>query len=99
MIKTILTLLNRHETCLLWGQGTYDPTHVLFGFGAHAEEGVCRGRMGKSEVSGGTAQDEPIIGIPELQREEQRLDDSCRQKSPLKETRVEWDPRRGTVQN
>ena len=32
---------------ILWGQGTYDPTHALLGPGARAEEDICRGRMGK----------------------------------------------------
>ena len=31
----------------MWGQGTYDPAHALLGPEARAEEGICRGRMGK----------------------------------------------------
>ena len=31
----------------MWGQGTCDPAHALLGPEARAEEGICRGRMGK----------------------------------------------------
>ena len=31
----------------LWGQRTYDPVHALLGPKAHAEEDICRGRIGK----------------------------------------------------
>ena len=37
---------------------------------------------GKAEVSSGTAEDDPVLGTPGLQGEEQRLDDGCRQKKP-----------------
>ena len=37
---------------------------------------------GKAEVSSGTAEDDPVLGTPELQGEEQRLDDDCPQKAP-----------------
>ena len=59
---------------------------------------VCaRDEWGKAEVSRGTAEDDPVLGTPGLQGEEQRLDDGCPQKSPLKEMRVEWDSHGGTV--
>ena len=55
---------------------------------------------GKAEVSSGTAKDDPVLGIPGLQGEKQRLDDGCPQKkSPLNEMRVEWDLCGGTVRN
>ena len=50
---------------------------------------------GKAEVSGGTAEDDPVLGTTRLQREEQRLVEGC----PLKKMRVEWDPRGGTTRN
>ena len=31
----------------MWGRETYDPARALLGLRAHAEEGVCRGRMMK----------------------------------------------------
>ena len=61
----------------MWGQGTYGPTHALLGLGARAED-----EWGKAEVSSETAEDDPVLGIPRLQGEEQRLDDGCRQKKP-----------------
>ena len=41
----------------------------------------------------GAAEDDPVLGPPELQGEEQRLDEGCPQKAPPKKVRVEWDPR------
>ena len=79
----------------MWGQGTYDPDHALLGPKARAEEGICRGRIGKGRDAGGTAEDDLVLGTPRLQREEQRLIEGCPQKSPMKEMRVEWDPRGG----
>ena len=55
--------------------------------------------MGEAEVSRGAAKDDPVLGTPELQGEDQRLDEGCPQKAPPKEVRVEWDPRGGTVHN
>ena len=66
----------------MWGQGTYDPAHALLGFRAHAEEGICRGRIGKGRNAGGIAEDDPILGTPRLQREEQHLVEGCPQKAP-----------------
>ena len=37
---------------------------------------------GKAEVSGGTAEDDLVLGTPRLQREEQRLVEGCPQKAP-----------------
>ena len=39
----------------MWGQGTYDPAHVLLGLGAYAEEGICQGRMEKGRSVGGNS--------------------------------------------
>ena len=66
----------------MWGQGTYDPAHALLGRGAHVEEGVCRGRMGKGRNAGGTAEDDPVLGTPRLQREEKHLVEGRPQKAP-----------------
>ena len=43
----------------MWGQGTYGPTHALLGLGAHAEGGICRGRMGKGRSVEGNSQGRP----------------------------------------
>ena len=44
---------------------------------------VCaEDKWGKVEVSRGIAEDEPVLGTPGLQGEEQRLDDGCHQKKP-----------------
>jgi len=37
----------------MWGQGTYDLAHALLGPGARADEGICRGRIGKGRSVGG----------------------------------------------
>ena len=37
---------------------------------------------GKAEVSSGTAEDDPVLGTPGLQGEEQRLDDGYPEKAP-----------------
>ena len=37
---------------------------------------------GKFEVSRGTAEDDPVLGTPGLQGEEQRLDEGYPQKAP-----------------
>ena len=66
----------------MWGQGTYDSVHALLGLGTHAEGGVCRGQMGKAEVSRGTAEVDPVLGTPGLQGEEPRLDEGRPQKAP-----------------
>ena len=65
----------------MWGQRTYDPAHALLGPKARAEEGICRGRIGKGRNARGTAED-PVLGIPRLQREEQHLVENCPQKAP-----------------
>jgi len=83
----------------VWGQGTYDPAHALLGPRARAKKGICRGRIGKGRSAGGTTEDDPVLGTPRLQREAQHLIERLPPKSPLKERRVEWDPREGTVQN
>ena len=54
----------------LWGRGTYDLAHALLGPKARAEEGICRGRMGKGRNAGGAAEDDTILGTPRLQRGE-----------------------------
>ena len=56
-------------------------------------------KWGEAEVSREAAEDDLVLGTPELQGEEQRLDEGYPQKSPPKEVRVEWDPRGGTVHN
>ena len=61
----------------MWGQGTYGPTHALLGLGARAED-----EWGKAEVSRGIAEDDPVLGTPGLQGEEQRLDEGRPQKAP-----------------
>ena len=66
----------------MWGQGTYDPAHVLLGPRARAEEGICRGRMGKGQNAGGTAENDLVLGTRRLQREEQHLVEGCPQKAP-----------------
>ena len=66
----------------MWGQGTYDPAHALLGPRARAEEGTCRGRMGKGRNAEGTAEDDPVLGTLRLQKEEQHLAESCPQKAP-----------------
>ena len=66
----------------MWGQGTYDPAHALLGPRARAEEDICRGRMGKGQNTEGTAEDDPVLDIPRLQREEQHLVESFPQKAP-----------------
>ena len=37
---------------------------------------------GKAEVSGGTTEDDPVLGTPRLQRKEQHLVEGCPQKAP-----------------
>ena len=66
----------------MWGQRTYDPAHALLGLRARAEEGICRGRIGKDQNAGGIAEDDLVLGIPRLQREEQPLVEGCPQKVP-----------------
>ena len=36
---------------LLWGQRTYDPAHFPLRLKACAEEGSCRGRVGKGQIA------------------------------------------------
>ena len=66
----------------MWGQGTYDPAHALLRPRARAEEDICRGRMEKGRNAGGTAEDDPVLGTPRLQREEQHLIEGYPQKAP-----------------
>ena len=66
----------------LWGQRTYGLAHALLGPRAHAEEGICRGRIGKGRSARGTAEDDPVLGIPRFQREKQHLVECCPQKAP-----------------
>ena len=66
----------------LWGQGTYDPAHALLGPGAMPRRVFAEAEWGKAEVSSGTAEDDPVLGTPRLQGEEQCLDDGCPQKAP-----------------
>ena len=49
---------------------------------ARAEEGICRGQMGKGRNAGGTAEDDLVLDTPRLQREEQPLVEGCPQKAP-----------------
>ena len=70
----------------MWGQGTYDPAHALLGPGARVEEGICRGRIGKGRNAGGTAEDDPVLSTPRLQREEQHLVKGCPKKPPEGDT-------------
>ena len=65
----------------MWGQGTYDPAHALLGPRARAEEGIYRERMGKGRNAGDTAEDDPVLGTPRLQREEQHFVEGCPQKA------------------
>ena len=74
--------LNKNHYNYVWGQGTYDPAHAPLGPGTRAEEGICRGRMGKGRNAGGTAEDDPVLDTPRLQREEQHLVEGCPQKAP-----------------
>ena len=66
-----------HTNIYMWGQGTYDLANALLGPRARAEEGICRGRIGKGRNVGSTVEDDPVIGIPRLQREEQHLVEGC----------------------
>ena len=66
----------------MWGQRTYDPAHALLGPKTRAEEVICRGRIRKGRNTEGTAKDNPVLGIPRLQREEQHLVENCPQKAP-----------------
>ena len=53
-IHKILQLLSMMFHILkLWGQRTYDLTHALLGPRARAEEGICRGRIGKGRNAWG----------------------------------------------
>ena len=82
----------------MWGQGPYDPAHGLVGPRARAKEGICRGRMGKGRNAKGTAEDNPVLGTPRLQREEQHLVEGCSQKTPEGDT-IRMGPTWGTVRN
>ena len=66
----------------LWGQGTYDPAHALLGLGPMPRRVRAEDGWGKAEVSRGAAEDDLVLGTPELQGEEQRLDEGCPQKAP-----------------
>ena len=66
----------------MWGQGTYDPAHALLGLGPMLRRVCAEDEWGKVEVSRGTAEDDPVLGIPRLQGEEQRLDEGRPQKAP-----------------
>ena len=66
----------------MWGQGTYDPAHALLGLGPMPRRVHAEDECGKAEVSRGTAEDDPVLGTPGLQGEEQRLDEGCPQKAP-----------------
>ena len=67
---------------LMWGQGTYDPTHALLGLGPMPRRVCDEDEWGKAEVSRGTAEDDPVLGTPGLQGEEQHLDEGRPQKAP-----------------
>ena len=67
---------------VLWGQGTYDPTHALLGLGPMSRRVCAEDEWGKAEVSRGIAEDDPVLGTPGLQGEEQRLDEGRPQKAP-----------------
>ena len=61
----------------MWGQGTYDPAYALLGFGPMPRRVRAEDEWGKAEVSRGATEDDPVLGTPELQGEEQRLDEGC----------------------
>ena len=61
----------------MWGQGTYDPAHALLGLRPMPRRVCAEDGWGKAEVSRGVAEDDPVLGTPELQGEEQRLDEGC----------------------
>ena len=60
--------------------------HALLGLRARAEEGICRGQMRKCRNAGCTAEDDPVLGTPRLQREEQHLVEGCPKKPPEGDT-------------
>ena len=66
---------------ILWSQETYDSVHALLGPRTRAENGICRGRIEKGRSAGGTAEDDPVLGTPILQREEQHIVEGCPQKA------------------
>ena len=53
IIKVLQLLSMIFHILKLWGQRTYDPTHALLGPKARAEEGICRGRIGKGRNAWG----------------------------------------------
>ena len=57
------------------------PT-IYQGLGPVPRRVFAEDEWGKAEVSGGTAEDDLVLGTPRLQREEQRLVEGCPQKAP-----------------
>ena len=66
----------------MWGRGAYNPAHALSGLRARAEEVTCREQMINAKVSRGTVEDDPILGTPGLQWEEQSHNEGYPQTVP-----------------
>ena len=55
---------------------------IYQGLGPVLRRVFAEDEWGKAEVLGGTVEDDPVLGTPRLQREEQRLVEGCPQKAP-----------------
>ena len=83
----------------LWGRGVYDSTHALLGPRARAEDDICGGRMGKGRSVEWNSRGWPCPRHSRTSRGRVMSRWWLPPKSPLKEMRVEWDPRGGTMRN